>query len=409
MKSKIGIYGILIATMAMSSLTNAQEEDERSSGTLAVAAAFPKVPVSEVIQRNITPYSEFTGHLLSPKTVDLRSRVGGRINSAELPEGQLVKKGELLFQIDPQPFKLALSKAEGELSQAEALATQASRHYQRIRGLVDKGAVSRKDYDDALSTLSANNALVKSAKAAVESAKLNLSYTKITSPIDGRVDRALVTEGNLITGGDTTSATRLTTIISVDPIYAYFDIDEVTYHKLLGVKSSSTAQGNSSMPVIQILLPNAQNELFSGNLNFIGNQVDRTTGTVKVRAAIANKDGKLMPGSFIRAQLPIGENSESILIDDQAIGSNQGQNYVLVLDENNKAEYRPVVLGRMVDGLRVIDDGLKAGDKIIIKGLVRPGMEVTPNQIPMDSLIIKTKPKTSQNSKNESSSEKGDK
>ncbi|MTC58476.1 efflux RND transporter periplasmic adaptor subunit [Providencia rustigianii] len=408
MKSKIGIYGILIATMAMSSLTNAQEENEKSS-TLAAAAAFPKVPVSEVIQRNITPYSEFTGYLLSPKTVDLRSRVGGRINSAELPEGQLVKKGELLFQIDPQPFKLALSKAEGELSQAEALATQASRHYQRIKGLVDKGAVSRKDYDDALSTLSANNALVKSAKAAVESAKLNLSYTKITSPIDGRVDRALVTEGNLITGGDTTSATRLTTIVSVDPIYAYFDIDEVTYHKLLGVKSLSAAQGNSSMPVIQILLPNAQNGSFSGNLNFIGNQVDRTTGTVKVRAAITNKDGKLMPGSFIRAQLPIGENSESILIDDQAIGSNQGQNYVLVLDENNKAEYRPVVLGRMVDGLRVIDDGLKAGDKIIIKGLVRPGMEVTPNQIPMDSLIIKTKPKISQNSKNESSSEKEDK
>ncbi|WP_272687137.1 efflux RND transporter periplasmic adaptor subunit [Providencia sp. PROV149] len=395
-KMKIGIYAAFIVAMSISDLAIAQETNNDNKSAAANSAMLPKVPVAEVIQRHIIPSAEFTGYLASPKTVDVRPRVGGRINSVDIPEGQRVKKGDLLFQIDPQPFQIALLEAEGKLSQAEALAAQANRNYQRLKGLINKGAVSRKDYDDALAILTANNAQVKSAKAAVASAKLNLSYTKIHSPIAGRVDRALITEGNLVTGGETNEATRLTTVVSIDPIYAYFDIDEATFHKLTDLYSSSIKNTDVSLPPVTITLPNNKSTPYIGNLNFIGNQIERTTGTVKVRAVIDNKDGKLIPGAFIRAQLPIGEKSPSILIDDQAIGSNQGQNYVLVLDKNNKAEYRPVELGAMVDGLRVINHGLIAGEKIIIKGLVRPGMEVAP--VAMQSTpAAETTPSTTNN------------
>ncbi|MEY0767453.1 MULTISPECIES: efflux RND transporter periplasmic adaptor subunit [Providencia] len=201
MKMVIGIYATFIVAMNISGLAIAQDTKRDNQSETANSTMLPKVPVAEVIQREIIPSSEFTGYLASPRIVDLRPRVGGRINSVEIPEGQLVKKGDLLFKIDPHPFQIALLEAEGKLSQAEALAAQAKRNYQRLKRLVDKGAVSRKDYDDALSLLTANNAQVRSSKAAVEFAKLNLSYTQISSPITGRVDRAFITEGNLVTGG----------------------------------------------------------------------------------------------------------------------------------------------------------------------------------------------------------------
>ncbi|OAT51955.1 efflux RND transporter periplasmic adaptor subunit [Providencia heimbachae] len=401
MKIKYGVYVTLLAIITMSGMSTAQENKQDSEAESASIMNLPKVPVAEVIQKNITPSAEFTGYLASPKTVDLRSRVGGRINTINLPEGQLIKKGDLLFQIDPLPFQIALNEAEGQLSQANALALQANRHFDRVKNLVDKGAVSRKDYDDALSLRAANNAQVKSAKAAVENAKLNLSYTQVKAPIAGRVDRALITEGNLVTGGDTNSATRLTTIVSVDPIYAYFDIDEATFHKLSSLNVNAKSTQNTPLPSVSIRLPHEKDATHSGTLNFISNQIDRTTGTVKVRAVLKNEDAKLTPGSFIRAQLPIGNNQPAILIDEQAIGSNQGQSYVLVLDKNNKAEYRQIELGAMVDNLRVISNGLSKGEKIIIKGLVRPGMEVMPNEIPMQPSLMKNT-ETQQNSQDSS-------
>ncbi|MGJ3353391.1 efflux RND transporter periplasmic adaptor subunit [Providencia sp. Je.9.19] len=386
MKMKIGVYAALFTAITLGGQSAAQENNNNDSQPESTSAIMlPQVPVAEVIQRDIIPSSEFTGYLAAPKTVDLRARVGGRINAINLPEGQIIQKGDLLFQIDPLPFQIALNKAIGQLSQAEALAFQANKNYNRIKGLVDKGVVSRKDYDDAHANRTVNNAQVKSAKAAVEAAKLNLSYTQVTAPITGRVDRALITEGNLVTGGDINTATLLTTIVSIDPIYAYFDIDETTFHQLSAIQFTPKSKQDVALPSVNIRLPNEQNYPHSGTLNFISNQIDRATGTVKVRASLKNEDGKLTPGSFIRVQLPIGNKAPSILIDEQAIGSNQGQNYVLVLDKNNKAEYRQVELGAMKDGLRVINKGLVQGEKVIIKGLVRPGMEVTPNEIPMQS------------------------
>ncbi|GAA0352641.1 efflux RND transporter periplasmic adaptor subunit [Morganella psychrotolerans] len=383
MKMKIGVYATIFAAIAMGNIAAAQDNKNESKPESTSDIMLAKVPVAEVIQRDIVPFSEFTGYLAAPKIVELRPRVGGRINSVSIPEGQIIQKGDLLFLIDPQPFQIALDNAIGQLSQAEASALRANSDYNRIKKLIDKGVVSRKDYDDAQANRTVSNAQVKSAKAAVDAAKLNLSYTQVKAPITGRVDRALITEGNLVTGGDINTATLLTTIVSIDPVYAYFDIDEKTFHKLSAIQAESGTDQGTERPSVNISVSEEKNYPYSGSLDFMSNQIDRTTGTVKARAVVKNKNGTLIPGSFIRVQLPVGIKTSSILIDDQAIGFNQGQSYVLVIDNSNKAVYRQVEPGAMIDGLRVIKSGLVKGERIIIKGLVRPGMEVMPENVPM--------------------------
>lgn len=321
------------------------------------------------------------------KTVELRPRVGGAIESVTVPEGSLVQKGQMLFQIDPRPYQVVLDSAQAQLRQAEAQAFQASRNYERISRLVNGGAVSRKDYDDASSEKNARVAQVQVSKAAVEAAKLDLSYSRVTAPIDGRIDRILVTEGNLVSSSQGGAATLLTTIVSSDPLYVYFDIDEATYLNTVSkARPDVVGRSNEKLPV-HIGLANEKGYPHGGALDFVGNQIDRNTGTVRVRAIIPNADGLLTPGAFARVQLGTGSEQKVILVNDQAVGTDQGNKYVLVVDANNKAQYRPIVLGPMVDGLRVISDGLKAGEKIIIKGLVRPGMAVTPDIVSMQTLL----------------------
>ncbi|MDH0498406.1 efflux RND transporter periplasmic adaptor subunit, partial [Stutzerimonas stutzeri] len=230
-------------------------------------------------------------------------------------------------------------------------------------------------------------AQVQVSKAAVEAAKLDLSYSRVTAPIDGRIDRILVTEGNLVSSSQGGAATLLTTIVSSDPLYVYFDIDEATYLNTVSkARPDVVGRSNEKLPV-HIGLANEKGYPHGGALDFVGNQIDRNTGTVRVRAIIPNADGLLTPGAFARVQLGTGSEQKVILVNDQAVGTDQGNKYVLVVDANNKAQYRPIVLGPMVDGLRVISDGLKAGEKIIIKGLVRPGMAVTPDIVSMQTLL----------------------
>jgi gold/copper resistance efflux system membrane fusion protein len=280
---------------------------------------------------------------------------------------------------------VALDSAQARLKQAEALAIQANRDFERVGRLVNNGAVSRKDYDDAASTRHARQAEVQAAKAEVAAAKLDLSYSRVVAPITGRVDRMLVTEGNLVSGGGTGSATLLTTIVSVNPLYAYFDIDEATFlNSVSKARPDAVNKVEERLPV-HVGLATEKGFPHQGTLDFVGNQIDRSTGTVRVRAVIPNDDGKLTPGAFARVQLATGAAHQAILIDDQAIGSDQGRNYVLVVGADNKAQYRPIELGAVVDGLRVVKSGLKAGENIIIKGLVRPGMAVTPRLTPMQA------------------------
>ncbi|WP_430715343.1 efflux RND transporter periplasmic adaptor subunit [Rhodopseudomonas pseudopalustris] len=343
----------------------------------------PQVPVGQVVTRVAARSSEFTGVIAAVKTVELRPRVGGTLESVTVPEGGLVERGQLLFQIDPRPFEIALQNAEARLQRAEVLFSQGETDLDRSQRLVPSGSISTKTFDDALSRKQERQAQMLEAKAAVAAAALDLSYSRLTAPIAGRVDKVLVTEGNLVTGASGATATLLTTIVSVDPVYVYFDIDEATYLGFLG-QTRPEAVGRQGTPFpVEVGLATENGYPHSGALDFLGNRVDRGTGTIRARAVLANPDGRLTPGLFARVKLATSAPRETVLIDDQAVGTDQGRRYVLVLGAGNKVEYRPVELGAMNEGLRVVDNGLNPGDTIIIKGLVRPGMQVTPNRIAM--------------------------
>lgn len=278
---------------------------------------------------------------------------------------------------------MVLDTARAELQQANALLDQAEIDFKRAEALVPNGTVSRKTYDDMLAARRHRQAQREAAKAAVAAAELDLSFTRVTAPISGRVDRAVVTEGNLVAGGTAGAATLLTTIVSTDPLYVYFDIDEATY--LDFVARARPKEGGSAterLPVQASLITDSGFP-HAGVLDFLGNRVDRGTGTIRGRAILRNPDGRLTPGLFARVQLVTDEPAQTVLIDDQAVGIDQGRRFVLVLGSKNEAEYRLVGLGPMIDGLRVVTSGLKPGEKIIVKGLVRPGMQVVPQIIPM--------------------------
>jgi len=343
----------------------------------------PQVPVAEVVLRKVALSVEFTGHLDATKVVELRPRVGGAIDVVTVPEGGLVRPGQLLFQIDPRPFRVALDVAKAQLQQAVVLLDQAEIDFRRVESLAPQGTVSRKTYDDAQTARRQRQAQVENAKASVAGAELDLSFTRVTAPIGGRVDRVLVSEGNLVAGGNAGAATLLTTIVSTDPLYVYFDIDEATYLEFV-VRARAIESGKASGKIpVQVGLMTDAGFPHAGEFDFLGNRVDRSTGTIRARAIVKNPDGQLAPGLFARVNLVTAEPVQTVLIDDQAIGIDQGNRYVLVLGTEDKAEYRPVELGPMIDGLRVVTAGLRSGEKIIVKGLVRPGMRVAPQMISM--------------------------
>jgi len=377
-KFKIAVLAGVIA--AAGTIAFVPREVSGNEGKASAPAA-PQVPVAEVVVRTISPSTYFTGFLAAPKSVELRSRVGGAVDAVSVPEGSLVRKGQQLFQIDPRPFQVALDTATAQLRQAEALAGQAQADFDRAHRLVSTGAVSRKSYDDAVSARNASQAQVQVAKAAIAAARLDLSYARITAPISGRVDRVLVTEGNLVSGGAAGAATLLTTIVSIDPVHVYFDIDEATY--LNAVRHARPDAGGKPALPVAVGLTTDRGFPYTGTLDFVANQIDRSTGTIRARAVIPNPDGQLAPGLFARARLATGGERPAILVDDQAVGTDQGKNYVLVVGKDNLAQYRAVELGQMEEGLRVINTGLQGGDRIVIKGLVRPGMAVTPRVVPM--------------------------
>ena len=370
---------LLLASVALAigGLTSACSESGGDQGAQAAAAA-PQVPVAQVVVRELAPSAEFNGSLTAPQSVELRPRVSGAIVSVHVPEGALVRKGQLLFRIDPRPFQLALDQAAAQLRQAQSSAALAEGNFTRSEQLVATGAISRKAYDDAVAQRNAARAQVQAGNAAVAAARLDLSFTQVTAPISGRIDRVLITAGNIVGAG--ASAAPLTTIKSVSPLHVLFDIDEATY--LNFVEQARRGSSTARLPV-EIGLMTEQGYPHSATLDFLGNGIDRSAGTIRARAVIANPGGDLAPGLFARVKLTLGAPQQAILIDDQAVGSDQGKNYVLVLGQGNKAEFRPIELGPVVDGLRVVKSGLRPGETIIIKGLVRPGMQVTPRRGPM--------------------------
>ena len=340
----------------------------------AVAAKPPGVPVAEVVARAVTPFVEYTGSLAGVDQVELRPRVSGYLHSVSVPEGQFVAKGSPLFEIDPRVFQAALNAAKARLREAQANALLAQAEHGRAEQLFAKKVVARDRLDTAIASLNAGRAQVEAARAALDAAQLDLSYPRVTAPISGRIDRALVTEGNYVTQG----VTALTTIVSIDPLHVYFDVDERTYlHSLAATREHAGSKGEKAAKVMVAMLNDATYAR-AGRVDFLANAADRKTGTVRVRAVVDNPDGRLTPGLFAKVKLDTGTAQPRVLIADQSIGTDQGRRYVLVVGEGDKTEYRPVELGPMADGLRVIEQGLQPGERIVVKGLVRPGMQVTP-------------------------------
>jgi len=359
----------------------------KSEATTAQQAPAPQVSVASALERDVTEWDEFTGRLEAVESVEVRPRVTGYIESVNFTEGSTVKKGDLLFVIEPRPYQAELSKAEAELARAFARAELAVADEGRSTKLLDIKAVSREEYDSRINASREAKADVAAARAAVDSAKLNLEFTHITAPISGRVSKAAVTAGNLVTGGSNTAA-LLTTVVSLDPMYVTFEGDEQIYLKYneLSRRGERSSSRDAANPVL-MGLANENGYPHHGAMVFVDNQVDPRTGTIRARASFENKDGFLTPGLFARVKL-LGHNSyRAVLVDDRAIGTDQSQKFVYVIDAQNKVTYRPVTVGRLNDGLRIVEKGLQPGETVVVNGLqrVRPGVVVAPERVAMDA------------------------
>jgi RND family efflux transporter MFP subunit len=339
------------------------------------------VTVAVVPQREVTEWDEFTGRMQAVDAVEIRPRVSGYIQRVDFAEGKEVRKGEVLFEIDARPYQADLARAEAQLEQARTAASLASKEVERAQRLVEVQAISREEFDTRTSGQANAEAAVRAAEAAVQTTKLNLEWTRVRSPIAGRVSNAEVTPGNLVQAGPPT-ATLLTTVVSLDPIYVYFEGDEQTYLKYgrLARAGSRPSSRDVRNPIYLGLMNEDGQFPHKGYVDFVDNQLNPQTGTIRARAVFSNKDRLFTPGLFARLRLVGSGKYRATLVLDRAIGTDQDKKFVLVLKPNNTVDYRPVQLGRLIEGLRVIRSGLKEGEKVVINGMqrVRPGMKVTP-------------------------------
>jgi len=344
------------------------------------APALPEIATAQVVSKRIKDWDEYTGRFQAVDSVEIRPRASGYIDEVKFREGQLVKQGDVLFVIDQRPYQADYERARAGLELARSQFDLAKLEAARAQKLKDSGAISREELESRLSQLNQQEAGVAAAKAALDSAGLMLSFTKVLAPIEGRVSRAEVTKGNLVTGGNQ-GGTLLTTIVSVDPIYVYFEGDENAYlrYQEMARQGERTSSRDVRNPV-RVGLADETGFPHEGQMDFVDNQLDVRTGTIRARAVLSNKEGRFTPGLFARVQLLGSAEYDAVLVDDRAVGTDQSQRFVLVVGPKDTLEYRPVQLGRNIEGLRVIRKGLNAGDQIVVSGLqrVRPGMQIKP-------------------------------
>jgi RND family efflux transporter MFP subunit len=346
----------------------------------------PTVSVAPVLQREISEWDEFSGRLEAVDQVEIRPRVAGYIKRVAFTEGREVRKGEVLFEIDPRPYQADLDRAQAQLAQARTASDLAQREVGRAEKLVNVQAISREEFDTRTSAQANSVAAVRAAEAAVETARLNLGWTQVRSPIGGRVSRAEVTEGNLVQAGPPT-ATLLTTVVALDSMYLYFDSDEQTYLRYSGRAAGAGTRGwrDARFPVY-LGLANETGFPHEGRLDFVDNRIDPASGTIRTRAIFSNRDRRFTPGLFARVKLVGSERAPALLVRDAAVGTDQDRKFVLVLGKGDSLEYRPIEIGRLSDdGLRIVRKGVQAGDKVVVNGLmrVRPGVKVTPTLVAM--------------------------
>jgi multidrug efflux system membrane fusion protein len=342
----------------------------------AASAATPEqavpVTVAVVAPREATLWDEFSGRLEAVDRVEIRPRVAGAILATNFTEGALVKAGDVLFRIDPAPYAAEVDKAEAQLEAAKARAAFAASELERGAQLVGNAVVTRRDYDQRDNGNREAIANVKAAEATLQTAKLNLDYTQVRAPVDGRVGKIEVTVGNLVAAGSASPA--LTTLVSVNPIYASFDADEeVVLQALASIADASGKRGNLDRIPVEMTVSGGTSA--KGHIQLIDNQVNGQSGTIRVRAVFKNDDGRLIPGQFARVRMGQPKQQTLVLLDERAIGTDQDKKFVMVVGDNDRAAYRAVSLGGNVDGLRIVTAGLKAGDRVVVNGLqrVRPG------------------------------------
>lgn len=360
----------------------------------APAAAPVPVTVSHPVERDVTDYADFTSRTAAVDSVEVRAHVWGYLEKVNFNEGTLVNKGDVLFEIDPRPYQALLDQAKAKVAQDKAQLAFDEAEYQRNLELVRTNAVSRSELDKSAAARDVDLANIAADEAVVASRQLDLEYTKVTAPVSGRASRYHVTVGNLILSADQAGGTLLTTIVSVDPVYAYFDVDERTVLRVRQLirEGKATSARETELPV-SLGLATEEGFPHQGTINFVDNQVNPKTGTLRVRGVFPNEDEALSPGFFARVRVPIGRAHPALLVTDRAVDNDQGQKVLYVVNQKDEVVSRPVRLGALHDGLRAIEDGLKPGERVIVNGLqqVRPGVIVEPKLVDMPTSPVKSR------------------
>jgi multidrug efflux system membrane fusion protein len=356
-----------------------------ANGPAATPPATP-VSVATVVASEVAASHEFSGRLEAIERIEVRSRAAGTVQAVHFREGALVKQGDLLFSIDAAPYAAEVERAEAQAMAARSRLAHAKSENERSQRLWDERAIAQREFDERTNTLREAEANLRAAEAALQSAKLNLGYTQVRAPIAGRIGRIEINAGNLVAAGP--GAPVLTTLVSVSPIYASFDADEqVIVRALKDLPGGASARAQLERIPVQMGTAATMQLPFEGRLQLVDNQVDTKSGTIRVRAVFDNKDGSLIPGQFARLRMGEAKAGSALLINERAVGTDQDKRFVMVVGADSKLVWREVKLGASVNGLRVVSDGLKAGERIVVNGLqrVRPGMAVAPREVAMDA------------------------
>lgn len=374
-RNTAGCAGVLRGSIALLLAAVAVAGCDVRSETAQQVHAPPEVDVARVKAEPVTVTETFTGRVEAPETVELRPRVSGYIDEVAFEEGEMVATGELLFRIDPRPYEARLKAARAELARARSELQLAGSEASRAERLLESRAISREEYDQRQAARLGARARVDAARAALETAELDLQYTRVTAPVTGRAGRALVTQGNLARADQT----LLTTLVSVDPLHVYFDSNE-------DAVAGELLPGNGETTTVRIGLAGDEGFPHRGELDFVDNRVNADTGTLQYRAVLPNPGGELRPGQFARVEMPVARLERALLVNRKAVLTDQDRRFVYVVDADDKVARRPVTTGRRVDALVVIRQGLDSGDRVIVNGTQKifgAGMKVTPRQVAM--------------------------